>query len=358
MVEALCRSRPIPHLRGPRSAVLGTSVKRLDGPDKVTGRANYTFDITRPGMLYGRIVALAVSACASVRGGSGGGAACARASRRSLVHRDPADANNQVMFQGDESPAWRPTPNSMPSTRRVRSRCEYDVLPHVTVVEQALAGTAPQVFTGGNVRQGQTQNAGDLAAGFDAAAHRSKEPIHTQVITHVCLESHGTVCEWDGDKLTAWISTQGINGARENFASGIGHAASERPRLRQYMGGGFGSKALASARKDCFARRLAKAANAPVKLMLDRKEEHLDTGNRPSAAAQIKAGVSADGMITAFDAETWGTGGAGAARVPAAVHLPDRRIAVARTRTSSPTPASSARCARRAIRRARSRPRS
>ena len=49
-----------------------------------------------------------------------------------------------------------------------------------------------------------------------------------------------------------------------------------------------------------------------MKLMLDRKEEHLVTGNRPSAAAHIKAGVSADGMITAFDAESWGTGGAGA----------------------------------------------
>src|SRR5262249_35378924 len=41
------------------------------------------------------------------------------------------------------------------------------------------------------------------------------------------------------------------------------------------------------------------------------KEEHLNTGNRPSAAARIKAGVSADGMLTAVDAETWGTGGAG-----------------------------------------------
>jgi CO/xanthine dehydrogenase Mo-binding subunit len=49
----------------------------------------------------------------------------------------------------------------------------------------------------------------------------------------------------------------------------------------------------------------------PVKLTLDRKEEHLVTGNRPSAAAKIKAGVSADGKITAFDAESWGTGGAG-----------------------------------------------
>ena len=46
--------------------------------------------------------------------------------------------------------------------------------------------------------------------------------------------------------------------------------------------------------------------------MLDRKEEHLDTGNRPSATAHIRAGVTADGMLTAFDAQSWGTGGAGA----------------------------------------------
>ena len=56
--------------------------------------------------------------------------------------------------------------------------------------------------------------------------------------------------------------------------------------------------------------------------MLDRKEEHLDTGNRPSAAAQIKAGVMPNGMLTAFDAQSWGTGGAGARlEFPAAVHL-------------------------------------
>ena len=36
--------------------LLGTSVKRLDGPDKVTGRAKYTFDINRPGMIYGKMV--------------------------------------------------------------------------------------------------------------------------------------------------------------------------------------------------------------------------------------------------------------------------------------------------------------
>ena len=66
-------------------------------------------------------------------------------------------------------------------------------------------------------------------------------------------------------------------------------------------------------RRRSSAHNWRKQAKAPVKLMLDRKEEHLATGNRPSAAARIKVGVAADGTITAFDAESWGTGGAGAA---------------------------------------------
>jgi xanthine dehydrogenase YagR molybdenum-binding subunit len=84
------------------------------------------------------------------------------------------------------------------------------------------------------------------------------------------------------------------------------------------MGGGFGSTRQLGAEGSICAK-LAKQAGAPVKLMLDRKEEHLVTGNRPSAAAHIKAGVSADGLITAFDAESWGTGGAGQ---PAGFQLP------------------------------------
>ena len=106
--------------------------------------------------------------------------------------------------------------------------------------------------------------------------------------------------------------------------------------------------------------KLARQAKAPVKLMLDRKEEHLDTGNRPSAFAQIRAGVDpTDGMLTAFDAQSWGTGGAGAASgfpLPYIYDFPNRTPAAHRTSTS--TPASSARCARRAIRRGASSPKS
>src|SRR4030095_3350962 len=145
-------------------------------------------------------------------------------------------------------------------------KVDYEVLPHCTVVEQALAGTAPAIFTGGNVRQGQTQQVGDLEAGLKAAAHTIDETYSTHVITHVCLESHGTVCEWDGDKLTAWVTTQGINAARENLASALSIPQANVRVICQYMGGGFGSKGGNVGAEGLICAKLAKATNAPVKL--------------------------------------------------------------------------------------------
>ena len=311
----------------PKQGVIGTSVKRLDGPEKVTGRAKYTFDINRPGMLYGRVVrspyphARVVSVDLSA-------AQKAPGIKAAIVWRDPANAQrNTVMFQGDEvaAVAADTEEHAIDAARLVK--VDYEVLPHIINVDQALTGNAPQVFQGGNVRQGAAQETGDLAAGFKQAAHTIEETYSTHVITHVCLESHGTVCEWEGDHLTAWVSTQGINTARENFASSLNIPQANVRVITNYMGGGFGSKMGPDA-QGLICAKLAQEAKAPVKLMLDRKEEHLATGNRPSASARIKAGVAADGMLTAFDAESWGTGGAGAASgfpLPYIYQFPNRR---------------------------------
>ena len=99
--------------------------------------------------------------------------------------------------------------------------------------------------------------------------------------------------------------------AAQQFADALKIPQSNVHCITQYMGGGFGSKFGPDSR-GIICARLAKLAKLPVKLMLDRKEEHLDTGNRPSATAHIRAGVTADGTLTAFDGQSWGTGGAGA----------------------------------------------
>ncbi len=317
-----------------KPALLGTPVTRLDGPDKVTGRARYSYDINRPGMIYGKIVR---SPYPHARVVSVDLAAAQKAPgvKAAQVYREPG---TQVMYQGDPVAAVAADTEERARDAARLVRVRYEPLPHLANVEQAMAVDAPQVFPSGNVRAGARDETGDLPAGFANAAHTVEQTYSTHVITHVCLETHGCVCEWEGDRLTAWISTQAVVQSAQQFAQALGIPQSNVHCITQYMGGGFGSKFGPDA-QGIICAKLAKQANAPVKLMLDRKEEHLDTGNRPSATAHIRAGVSSDGTLTAFEAESWGTGGA-------------------HTKTFSSTPASSARCGLPAIRRDRSSPKS
>ncbi|HJZ78675.1 MAG TPA: xanthine dehydrogenase family protein molybdopterin-binding subunit [Vicinamibacterales bacterium] len=306
-----------------KPALLSTPVKRLDGPDKVTGRARYSYDVTRPGMIYGtmvrspyphaRVVSVDLSAAQRAPG-----------VKAALVYREPG---TQVMYQGDPVAAVAADTEERARDAARLVRVRYEPLPHLASVEQAMAPDAPAVFPTGNTRQGAREETGDLAAGFAKAAHIVEQTYSTHVITHVCLETHGCVCEWDGDRLTAWISTQAVIQSAQQFAQALGIPQSNVHCITQYMGGGFGSKFGPDA-QGIICAKLARQANAPVKLMLDRKEEHLDTGNRPSATAHIRAGVTSDGLLTAFDAESWGTGGAGAPSgfpLPYIYNFPNRR---------------------------------
>ena len=231
------------------------------------------------------------------------------------------------MFQGEEVAALAAATEDQADDALRLIKVQYEVLPHIATVALAMRDGAPQVFKDGNVKAGDTEEAGDLEAGFKAAAHVVEASYATQVQTHVSLETHGCVCEWEGDKLTSWASTQAVHGTREQFAKALDIPQANVRVITEYMGGGFGSKFGPDA-QGIICAKLAKQAGAAVKLLLDRKDEHLASGNRPSSASKIKAGVSADGMLTAFDAETWGTGGAGAGSgfpLPYIYVFPNRR---------------------------------
>jgi xanthine dehydrogenase YagR molybdenum-binding subunit len=310
-----------------KPAVLSTRVKRLDGPDKVSGRAKYSFDINRPGMIFGKIVR-SPHPHARVTAVDLSEARRAQGVRAALVWKEPGTApTSEVRYQGEPVAAVAADTEEQAIDAARLVKVTYDVLQHVASEQQSMASDAPVVFQGGNTRKGATQETGNLEEGFKQAAHIVEQTYATHVITHVCMESHGCVCEWDGDKLTAWVSTQGVHGTKDGFAQGLKIPASNVRVITQYMGGGFGSKFGPDA-QGLICAKLAQEAKLPVKLFLDRKEEHLDSGNRPSAFAKIRAGVSADGKLTAFDGESWGTGGAGAASnfpLPYIYQFPNRR---------------------------------
>ena len=304
--------------------LIGKSIKRLDGPDKAQGKAKYTYDIVRPGMLYGRLLdsphpharvrAIDLSAAEKLPG-----------VRAVLALKDPARPEAaRVRYQGEEVAAVAAITEEIAEDAIRLIKVDYEVLPHLATVEQAMRPEAPAAFEKGNVTQPTVRaDGGDVEAALKTAAHVVDGLYSTQVQTHTSLETHGGICEWNGDQLTAWVSTQAVHGTREGTARSLGIPQPNVRVITDYMGGGFGSK-LGGDVQVVICARLAKLANAPVKLMLDRKEEHLVTGNRPSAYARVRAGVDAEGKLIAFHAETWGTGGAGQGssfRVPYPVYV-------------------------------------
>ena len=319
-------AKPVVHEKYPWPAaptLVGKRIQRLDGPVKVTGQAKYSYDINRPNGLHGRILrsphphARIVSIDLTPAEKAPGVKAVMAVMK----------AGDKVMYQGEEVAALAAATEEQADDALRMIKVQYEVLPHIATEALAMRDGAPLVFKDGNIKDGDTEESGDLAAGFKAAAHIVEASYATQVQTHVSLETHGCVCEWDGDKLTSWASTQAVHGTREQFAQALEIPQTNVRVITEYMGGGFGSKFGPDA-QGIICAKLARQAGAAVKLMLDRKEEHLASGNRPSSASKIKAGVSADGMLTAFDGETWGTGGAGAGSgfpLPYIYVFPNRR---------------------------------
>ncbi|HEU5324093.1 MAG TPA: molybdopterin cofactor-binding domain-containing protein, partial [Methylomirabilota bacterium] len=133
-------------------------------------------------------------------------------------------------------------------------------------------------------------------------------PVHT----HAPLETHGVIATWEGDQLTIHASTQGVFVVRDGVAEALGVDRKNVTVLTEHMGGGFGSKLGPSATGSAFAVvacRLAKKAGAPVKLMLDRQEEHLCTGNAPAALMTVRLGAKQDGTLLALHHRSFGTAG-------------------------------------------------
>lgn len=306
-----------------KSRLLGTRISRIDGPLKVTGRAKYSYDITRPGMIYGRILR-SPHAHARLKSIDASAAEKAAGVKAVLITIKPGD---KVLYPGEEIGVLAAATEQQAGDALRLIKVEWEVLPPLATVEQSMRPEAPQVFTPANTRRGTAQEDGDPAAGFKAAAFTVEGTYSTQVQTHTSLETHGCVCEWNGENLTAWVSTQAVHGTRDGFAQGLKIPQANVRVITEFMGGGFGSK-FGPDIQGLLCARIAKAAGAPVKMMLDRKEEHLATGNRPSAFAKVKAGVAADGKLTAFEAQTWGTGGAGAGSdypLPYIYVFPNRR---------------------------------
>ena len=132
--------------------------------------------------------------------------------------------------------------------------------------------------------------------------------FRTQVQTHCALETHGVVADWKPDMLTVYASTQNTAGVRDDLAELFDLPKSKVRVITEYMGGGFGAK-FGAGHFGVMATELSRKTGRPVKLMLDREEEHLVAGNRPNSIHYLKIGAKKDGTLTAIQQRSHGTAG-------------------------------------------------
>jgi len=287
--------------------VLSTRYPRLEAPDKVSGKAKYTADMAFKGLLYGAILGSPHPAAKIVR------IDASKAQRLPGVKAVLTDVHptGTIRYAGEEVAAVAAISPDIARDALELIEVEYETRPFAADIDIAMQDGAPRVFANrSTLRDPNLRSHGDLEAGFAAAEVVLEREYRTQVQVHVPLEAHGSVARWEGDELILYDSTQAVHGVREGIAKNLGMPASKVRVICKHMGAGFGSK-LQAGRYSAIAARLARAANAPVKLMLDRKLEFLGVGNRPNSIQKLKIGAKKDGTLVAMQSVSWGTAGIG-----------------------------------------------
>jgi len=294
---------------------------RIEGPLKVTGKAKYTYDIKLPGMLWGRMVGARVPHAEVVKIDT------SKAEKLPGVKAVWTTESRTVRFAGQDIAAVAATTPEIAMDAARLIEVTYNEKPFITDLEKAMEAGAPPVYSpeqvpgnsqiprNGNILGPQTGRGlkrGDVVAGLSEADVSIEGTYRVSVHTHSSLETHGVIAQWEGDELTIYASTQGVFTVKEGIAEALGIPRTKVRVITEHMGGGFGSKLAPSASGSQFAViacRLAKSAGAPVKLMLDRKQEHLCTGNAPSALMTVNIGAKKDGTFTAIHHRSYGSAG-------------------------------------------------
>ncbi|HTL29278.1 MAG TPA: molybdopterin cofactor-binding domain-containing protein, partial [Tepidisphaeraceae bacterium] len=325
-------------------AVIGKPTPRLDGRAKVTGAAKYTADISLPGMLFAKLITSTVPH-ATIKSIDTSAAEKHPAFRGiHMLDRDRSAAQTEEE-KNDKWPRVRyvgqplgavcaPTQAQADEIARL-VKITYEQKPFVVDPDKAKEPNAPVLFTApaeqsgtagggggpknvqqkGNVRGPVVKGDADAAkAGFEKADVVVELDFRTQVQTHSALETHGLVADWKPDMLTVWASTQGTSSVRDELAAVFGLKKAQVRVITEYMGGGFGAK-FGAGNYGVLATHLSKKAGAPVRLMLDRREEHLCVGNRPSSTQKLKIGAKKDGTLVAMQLNSYGTAGVGTGAV-------------------------------------------
>jgi CO/xanthine dehydrogenase Mo-binding subunit len=311
--------------------VVGQSIPRTDARAKVTGRARYLSDMELPGMLQTRLVrspfaharvtrvdltrARAVLGVHAVVSGSDL-TWCDPFFGPAIMDR-PILAADAVRYEGDPVVAVVAEDEAAALEAADLVEIDYEELPAVMTLEEALAPDAPLVHAGepaaghfsdlASLRAKPGTNIchqfdyarGDAGKAFAGAALVLEDTYFFPRTQHYSMEPHGAIAAWDGDgSLTVWASTQNPFSVRAELAKIFDLPASRIRIAVPLLGGGFGGKTYA--KLEPLAAALARVVGRPVRLQAS-VEDAFKTVRRCSARVRVKLGFRRDGTLTAVD---------------------------------------------------------
>jgi isoquinoline 1-oxidoreductase len=278
-----------PETAPPEWHFTGKPLKKLNGREIVTGKHPYPSDISRPGMLYGKVLR-------------------------------PAGFKAK-MTKLDTSVAEK-----MPSVKIVRDGDFVGVVaPDLSIAQKAVEAikadwkVPPQPsnrnlfdYLMENVDATQMSSEhvlGSVEKTMPAAEVKLEHGYTVQHIAHAPLEPRAAVAEWQGDKLTVWTGTQRPFAVRDELADALRLDPAQVHVLMPDTGSGYGGKHQGDAAIE--AARLAKAAGKPVRVVWTREEEFTWAYFRPAGIMQVKSGTQRDGTIVAWEFHNYNSGPAG-----------------------------------------------
>ena len=324
-VRSVTPAMPAHVLAGVPTALrfVGTRVKRIEDPARLTGQGLYASDINLPDMLHAAVLrspyahAIIESIDTSAAEALPGVRAVLtyKNAPKTVISAGPPEkllVNQEAHFAGEEVAAvaaddWHTAQEAIGLIK-----VTWKILPSIVDLEATMAAGAPALIKAGtsNFTTGTAVKRGDFDAAYAAAAVKVEGAYTTSTLQHSPLERHATVARWEGpDRLVMWSSSQYMSSVRQSIAGYFGMPRSHVRVQAENVGGGFGSKG--GAQRDAFiAPVLAQMTQRPVRLYFDRPGNFKASVHRYAEIMRLKAGLSADGTLKAYSLASIGDGAA------------------------------------------------
>ncbi len=314
----------------PALKTLGHPTPRIDAVDRVTGKARYTRDVVLPDMLFARILrsphpharitSIDVSKAKALPGvksilthencrvvwgaGSIAGGQQYNDEVKKITTQRRYAFNNPVRFVGEPVAAVAAVDRHVAEEALSLIVVQYEVLPFVIDMNDALKPDAPKIWPEGNLspnNRNETQpisaRRGNVAEALKTSARVFEGRYTTAFVHNAQMEPRACVAHWDGDKLTVYTPTGGIANCRHDMARDLGIPEDKVRVVVEFMGGNFGNKNQ-NQDADLITAMLAKDAGVPVKLEFTRKDDFIGVHGRWPTTQNYTVGTAADGALT------------------------------------------------------------